>query len=588
MAAPLHSAAPLLCSLWLAVAMAASSGSSATPLPRGGSRRLAGESSPQAARLACSTGLVTNNEHGPWVVTQPKGCDDGKLRCLENNLPAEVEWRSSQDGVCMMVVHNILREEVLLCANTVCDRNVPGGECEVEVARLACSAGLVTNNEHGPWVVTQPKGCDDGKLQCLDNTLPEKVERRSSQDGVCMMVVHDIRREDVLLYADTCHRNGTGGEVEVEADATLCALQGPRGQASGAVGNNGPALRNLVRIDAREGLEATYLPSSVGGGVHVYVLGTGIRTTHEEFEGRAVPTLEILGSNPVECERSDASCAADRIGLGTHSASIIGGMRYGVAKNVSLHAVKIFCDSGHGRLSWLISAFAWVIAKRQTQVPNVITAWAPGLSKSPALAEVVRLATETKITVVVAAGDEGKDACATALGSIPEAIVVGSIAKDDTKLWSSNFGSCIDVFAPGSEVTAAWIGSDTDERKQKGGTRAASAHAAGAVAFHLSVDTSRSPKEVAKLLVESATTFNLNIYVTFRTMEFVLPVMACLVMFCSPACLWWGRKFRVPNRAPAPAQCTPGRRPTGPSTPFNRRGAARFGGQSPDGRVVVL
>merc|ERR1719414_2265591 len=96
----------------------------------------------------------------------------------------------------------------------------------------------------------------------------------------------------------------------------------------------------LDRIDEEGGMDNSYSPSGTGAGVHVYVADTGIRTTHQDFGGRAIPTLEALSSTVKECSASDTSCAFDKQGHGTHCAGTVGGSKYGVAKNCILHAVK--------------------------------------------------------------------------------------------------------------------------------------------------------------------------------------------------------------------------------------------------------
>merc|ERR1719210_2449909 len=110
----------------------------------------------------------------------------------------------------------------------------------------------------------------------------------------------------------------------------------------------------LDRIDEEVGMDNSYSPSGTGAGVHVYVADTGIRTTHQDFGGRAIPTLEALGAGPVECDPTDTHCAYDRGGHGTHCAGTIGGSTYGVAKEATLHAVKVLRDDGLGTFSWLV------------------------------------------------------------------------------------------------------------------------------------------------------------------------------------------------------------------------------------------
>jgi subtilisin family serine protease len=130
----------------------------------------------------------------------------------------------------------------------------------------------------------------------------------------------------------------------------------------------------LDRIDSRAlALDGAYDgPANGGENVHVYVLDTGIKTTHEDFASRAIPTLEVLGDGPVECNANDVLCAGDMQGHGTHCAGTIGGTAYGVAKGVTLHAVKILSDSGSGSFSWFIEALEWVVQNGKR--PAVVSA----------------------------------------------------------------------------------------------------------------------------------------------------------------------------------------------------------------------
>merc|ERR1719419_1196532 len=111
---------------------------------------------------------------------------------------------------------------------------------------------------------------------------------------------------------------------------------------------SGPSSWGLDRIDDSTGLDNDYTTQYDGSGVHVYVIDTGIRTTHTDFEGRAIPTLEVLGSGEKKCKATETTCAMDNDGHGTHCAGTIGGKKYGVAKKATLHAVKVLTDDGRG------------------------------------------------------------------------------------------------------------------------------------------------------------------------------------------------------------------------------------------------
>merc|ERR1719414_762486 len=172
----------------------------------------------------------------------------------------------------------------------------------------------------------------------------------------------------------------------------------------------------LDRVDDRVGLDNSYAAPSLtnqGAGVHVFVADTGIRTTHQDFGNRALPTLEVLSSTVKECDPDDTDCAFDRNGHGSHCAGTVGGTRYGVAKAATLHAVKVLADSGGGSFSWIIKAIEWVVEKGQK--PAVMSMSLGGFGSMSSVNRAIDAAVEAGVVVVVAAGNDGEtshpDAC---------------------------------------------------------------------------------------------------------------------------------------------------------------------------------
>ncbi|MCG7198968.1 S8 family peptidase [Marinobacter pelagius] len=255
-------------------------------------------------------------------------------------------------------------------------------------------------------------------------------------------------------------------------------------------------------------LDETYqYPDQAGQGVNVYVIDTGLRATHVEFTGRVIEGrnfavndtgllglggLPLVGSLLNVGGETDPSDTTDCNGHGTHVASTAVGSEYGIAKQASVAAVRVLDCSGAGSTSDVIAGVDWVAANHE--VPAVAN-MSLGGGNSEALDDAVRGAVEQGVTFVVAAGNSDADACSGSPNRVPEAITVGSTTREDQRSSFSNFGTCLDLFAPGSDITAAWFQSDTDTNTISG-TSMASPHVAGAAALLLGANPGMTPAQV--------------------------------------------------------------------------------------------
>ncbi|MER7996554.1 S8 family peptidase [Micromonospora chalcea] len=252
------------------------------------------------------------------------------------------------------------------------------------------------------------------------------------------------------------------------------------------------ATWGLDRIDQRNlPLNSTFTYPNTASNVRAYIIDTGIRTTHSDFGGRAT-----WGTNTVDTNNTDCN------GHGTHVAGTVGGTTYGVAKGVRLVAVKVLNCSGSGTTAGVISGVNWVTSNA---VKPAVANMSLGGGASTTLDNAVANSINSGITYALAAGNSSANACNSSPARVAAAITVGATTSTDARASYSNYGSCVDIFAPGSSITSAWRTSDTATNSISG-TSMASPHVAGAAALVLSANTSYTPAQVASYLTSNATT----------------------------------------------------------------------------------
>lgn len=245
-----------------------------------------------------------------------------------------------------------------------------------------------------------------------------------------------------------------------------------------------------------------------GADITAYIIDTGVNIHHVDFEGRAEWGATIPEGDPDE----------DGNGHGTHVAGTVAGRRYGVAKKAKIVAVKVLRSNGSGTMSDVVRGVQWVAEahaiaeakikstdknKRRASVANMSL----GGGYSRVLNMAVNAAVDAGVHFAVAAGNDNRDACDYSPASAEKAVTVGASTIEDERAWFSNYGKCVDVFAPGKDITSAWIGSNVATNTISG-TSMASPHVCGLMAYLLSLEDEPqnvSPEELKQRIIDTAT-----------------------------------------------------------------------------------
>jgi subtilisin family serine protease len=275
----------------------------------------------------------------------------------------------------------------------------------------------------------------------------------------------------------------TAGVKYVEADARV--------HLSGRQVN--PPSWGLDRVDQRNlPLNAKYrYVSTAGSGVDAYIIDTGIRFSHVDFGGRATSGIDEV----------DGGTADDCNGHGTHVSGTVGGSTYGVAKSVSLIAVRVLDCGGSGTWEGVIAGVDWVTANHSG--PSVANMSIQG-GKVQSVNDAITNSINSGVVYAVAAANFSDDACLYSPASTPLAITVGATTITDSRASFSNYGTCLDIFAPGENITSDWSSSDTATNTISG-TSMASPHVAGVAALYLSKHPSATTTQVRDAIVNNAT-----------------------------------------------------------------------------------
>lgn len=339
----------------------------------------------------------------------------------------------------------------------------------------------------GQYIVTLKQNQGMGSLSQVIQLIPQsaiRFEYHHAVEGFAAKLTDD----QVQLLA----KHPAVRSIEADSVVRINDLEADETKSREPVTQSNPPSWGLSRVGQKLlPLKNEYTYRRIGEGVNAYVIDTGIHITHEDFENRA-----SAGFSSIEDDTSTDDCH----GHGTHVAGTIGGKNYGVAKGVHLFAVRVLDCNGSGSVSGVIAGVDWV--KENHKGPSVLN-MSLGGGASETLDRAVEATIESGVTAALAAGNSNADACFSSPSRVATAIKAGASTSSDARASFSNIGKCVDLFAPGKDITSAWM-TDDKASKRISGTSMASPHVAGVAALYLEINPNAKPAEVKKALLADA------------------------------------------------------------------------------------
>jgi subtilisin family serine protease len=324
---------------------------------------------------------------------------------------------------------------------------------------------------------------------------PQPGVRAAGVEATARSFLQEHELSEVAVFDSAIAGFSCGAAAEeaerMAADPRVAFVQQDGRKQVSPIASQEGATWGLDRSDQRDlPLDGRFEPGAEGVGVHAYIIDTGMDTSHVEFANRVGEGFSATGDGTVDDD-----------GHGTHVAGTVGGGEFGIAKQVTLHPVRVLVN-GSGSDSQVIAGVDWVARHVREHGWPAVANMSLGGSASPALDRAVCNSIQAGVSFAIAAGNESQDACNTSPARVVQALTVGASDRSDARASFSNFGSCVDVFAPGRDISSARRGGGSTVLS---GTSMASPHVAGVSALCLERKPGATPREVASCVVESAT-----------------------------------------------------------------------------------
>ncbi|MGJ8670021.1 MAG: S8 family serine peptidase [Oceanococcus sp.] len=347
---------------------------------------------------------------------------------------------------------------------------------------------------------------DDQYIVTLDHSNITNLDETVSGLLASLPGSQLLNQYDTVLFGFAASMSAEQAEL-LSLNPLIRAIEQDRLVVANASQSN--ATWGIDRIDQINlPLDSTYNHvDGAGAGAHVYIIDTGINPNHVEFAGRLGASQNFV-AGAVLFGSADPDDWDDCNGHGTHVASTTAGNTWGVAKQATIHTVRVLDCLGSGSGSAIIAGMEWVADNAEfPAVANMSLGTVNG--RSSAQEEAARNLYNAGVLPVVAAGNDSTDACTTSPSAEPLALTIASSDKNDLQSSFSNHGLCVDVFAPGSDITAAHYNNNTGSQVMSG-TSMASPHAAGVAAVLLSQTPNLTPADLSQAIVDTATAGTLN------------------------------------------------------------------------------